>query len=107
MTRDLTTRGTSDWAVEQVAASFKGAKKTDVEDVLDSLTRGGASYKCLRGARGGEARNQSWPLGPHYATCPKGRAVGGAGSRCSLLLSTGVDIGDARDPDRACRATPE
>lgn len=38
MIRDLTTRGSSDWTVDQVAASFKGAKKTDVEDVLDSLT---------------------------------------------------------------------
>lgn len=35
--RDLVAKGTSDWAVADVCAAFKGAKQADVEDVLESL----------------------------------------------------------------------
>lgn len=36
--RDLVAKGTAEWTVADVVAAFKGAKKADVEDVLDSLT---------------------------------------------------------------------
>ena len=35
--RDLLTKGKAEWTVAEVAAAFKGAKKADVEEVLDSL----------------------------------------------------------------------
>jgi len=35
--RDLVAKGTSAWAVADVCAAFKGAKRADVEDVLESL----------------------------------------------------------------------
>jgi hypothetical protein len=35
--RDLVAKGTSDWAVADVCAAFKGAKQADVEDVLERL----------------------------------------------------------------------
>jgi hypothetical protein len=34
---DLVAKGAAEWTVADVAAAFKGAKKADVEDVLDSL----------------------------------------------------------------------
>lgn len=43
--RDLTTRGASEWTVDQVIAAFKGAKKKDAEDVLDSLAALGLLVK--------------------------------------------------------------
>ncbi len=35
--RDLLTKGAAEWTVAEIAAAFKGAKKADVEEVLDSL----------------------------------------------------------------------
>jgi hypothetical protein len=35
--RDIVTKAQTEWTVEQVASVFKGAKRADVEDVLDSL----------------------------------------------------------------------
>jgi hypothetical protein len=35
--RDLLTKGSAGWTLAEVADAFKGAKKAEVEDVLDSL----------------------------------------------------------------------
>jgi hypothetical protein len=35
--RDLLGKGKAEWTVAEVAAAFKGAKKANVEEVLDSL----------------------------------------------------------------------
>ena len=45
--RDIVTKATTEWSVEQVAGAFKGANKADVEEVLDSLAALGilAGYK--------------------------------------------------------------
>jgi hypothetical protein len=50
--RDLLTKGAAEWTVSEVAAAFKGAKKADVEEVLDSLAALGilAAYEA-RGTR--------------------------------------------------------
>ena len=58
--RDLLTKGAAEWTVAEVAAAFKGAKKADIEEVLDSLaalgilatydTRGTRRWKSTRPA---------------------------------------------------------
>jgi len=50
--RDLLTKGAAEWTVAEAAAAFKGAKKSDVEEVLDSLAALGilAAYDA-RGTR--------------------------------------------------------
>jgi hypothetical protein len=50
--RDIVTKTATEWSVEEVAGSFKGANKADVEEVLDSLAALGilAGYKS-KGAR--------------------------------------------------------
>jgi hypothetical protein len=50
--RDLLTKGAAEWTKAEVAAAFKGAKKSDVEEVLDSLAALGilAAYEA-RGTR--------------------------------------------------------
>jgi hypothetical protein len=50
--RDIVTKTPAEWSVEQVAGSFKGANRSDVEEVLDSLAALGilAGYKS-KGAR--------------------------------------------------------
>ena len=51
-TRDLLTKGAAKWTVAEVATAFKGAKKSDVEEGLDSLVALGilAAYEA-RGTR--------------------------------------------------------
>jgi hypothetical protein len=51
--RDLVGRSTSAWTVEQVAAGYKGARRNDVEDVLDSLAAVGlvVAYETADGRR--------------------------------------------------------
>ena len=34
---DLIINGPAEWTVAEIAAAFKGAKRADVEEVLDSL----------------------------------------------------------------------
>jgi RNase H-fold protein (predicted Holliday junction resolvase) len=50
--RDLLTKGAAEWTVVEAAAAFKGAKRADVEEVLDSLAALGilAAYES-RGTR--------------------------------------------------------
>jgi hypothetical protein len=50
--RDIVTKTQTEWTIEQVASAFKGAKRADVEDVLDSLAALGilAGYES-NGAR--------------------------------------------------------
>jgi hypothetical protein len=50
--RDIVTRTQTEWSVEQVAGAFRGANRSDVEEVLDSLAALGilAGYKS-KGAR--------------------------------------------------------
>jgi hypothetical protein len=50
--RDLLTKGAAEWTVAEATAAFKGAKKSDVEEVLDSLAALGilAAYES-RGTR--------------------------------------------------------
>ena len=50
--RDLLTKGAAEWTVAEAAAAFKNAKKSDVEEVLDSLAALGilAAYEA-RGTR--------------------------------------------------------
>ena len=51
--RDIVTKTQTEWMVEQVASAFKGAKRADVEDVLDSLAALGilAGYEATRARR--------------------------------------------------------
>ena len=51
--RDLLTKGAAEWTVAEVAAAFKGAKKADVEEVLDSLAALGilATYETRKTRR--------------------------------------------------------
>jgi hypothetical protein len=51
--RDLLTKGAAGWTVAEVAAAFKGAKKPDVEEVLDSLAALGilATYETRKTRR--------------------------------------------------------
>jgi hypothetical protein len=51
--RDLLVKGNAEWTVADVAAAFKGAKKGDIEDVLDSLTALGilAAYEARKARR--------------------------------------------------------
>jgi uncharacterized Fe-S cluster protein YjdI len=61
--RDLMDRSTSAWTVEQVAAGYKGARRDDVEDVLDSLAALGLvlAYETADGRRWrGAARCLTW-----------------------------------------------
>jgi hypothetical protein len=48
--RDLIAKGKAEWTVADVAAAFKGAKKADVEEVLDSLAALGilATYETRK-----------------------------------------------------------
>ena len=60
---DLIIKGAAEWTVAEVAAAFNGAKKPDVEEVLNSLAarginlhfaayaaRGTRRWKCTRKA---------------------------------------------------------
>ena len=51
--RDLVAKGAAEWTVVDVAAAFKGAKKPDVEEVLDSLAALGilAAYETRKTRR--------------------------------------------------------
>jgi hypothetical protein len=51
--RNLLTKGVAEWTVAEVAAAFKGAKKADVEEVLDSLAALGilATYETRKTRR--------------------------------------------------------
>jgi hypothetical protein len=51
--RELVTKTPDEWSAEQVAASFKGAKKLDVEELLETLSALGmlVSYELVEGRR--------------------------------------------------------
>jgi hypothetical protein len=51
--RDLVAKGAAEWTVADVVAAFKGAKKADVEEVLDSLAALGllATYQTRKARR--------------------------------------------------------
>jgi len=51
--RDLVTKTSDEWAVDQVAAAFAGAKKADVEQLLDGLAALGllVGYELVEGRR--------------------------------------------------------
>jgi hypothetical protein len=51
--RDLLTKSSAEWSLAEVAAAFKGAKRAEVEDVLDSLAALGivAAYESRKTRR--------------------------------------------------------
>jgi len=51
--RDVVTKSSDEWSVENVASGFKGAKRKDAEDVLDALAALGllVSYELPEGKR--------------------------------------------------------
>ncbi len=51
--RELVTRTPDEWSAAQVAASFKGSKAKDIEELLDTLSALGllVSYELVEGRR--------------------------------------------------------
>ncbi len=70
--RDLVTSSTSEWAAEELARAFKGAKVADVVEVLDSLTALGllVTYELVEGRR--------WRAARAFASVPPPPAVAGS-----------------------------